>query len=271
MEQVEPAAPVAAEKPPLPFGIVSVIEPVPPLKERLRLTLVEPAAAFARHDAAWGWIGPWAIVALAGVLYGLIYLARVDVTALQAVAQERALDANPMARKAMNDPAAAEAVQTVQRFTAFATKVQLVAGPPFAGLAGILLAGGLMAAASALPFSGRKGRVEPMRALSLAAHCSLVNLVGIGAQAIGALSGNPMPDTSPANLVDPFTHPVAYAALGRLDPVTIYYYALVAAGLEGSLRLAPRVARGLAWGTFALVSLLSVAFTAAGAAMGGGA
>jgi hypothetical protein len=170
----------------------------------------------------------------------------------------------------MSDPAAAEAIGTVQRFTAFATKVQLVAGPPFSGLAGILLAGALMAGASALPFSGRKGRVDPMRALSVAAYCSTVNLIAHGAHAIGALTGNPMPDTSPANLVDPFTHPVLHTALGRLDPVTIYYYVLVAAGLEGSLRLAPRVSRGLAWGTFALVSLLSIGLAAAGAAMGGG-
>lgn len=244
--------------------------PVPPLGERVRGVLLDPRATFARHDAAWGWSGPFVLVALAGVLFGLVFMARVDITAVQRAASERAFEKMDAAtRRRMDDPKVKEIVETSQRFTAFGTKVWLVVGPPVSGLVGMLVAGGLCFGAAYVLRLRHVSAPRPdlMRAISLAAHVSLVNLIGLGAQTLGALTGNPGPTTSAAHLVDMFDHPVLAAGLGRVDPVVLLYYVVLAAGLERSLRFPRPLALGLAAGAYVGVSLLAVVVAAGSAAM----
>jgi hypothetical protein len=242
--------------------------PVPPLLERVRGVVLAPGPTFARHDAAWGWAGPFALVALAGVLFGLVFMARVDITAVQRAAAERAQDQLDAATKRrMDDPKVKEFFETSLRFTAFGTKVWLVVGPPVGGLVGLLGVGAACFAASSLLHRRHPTAPRPdlMRSISLAAHVSLVNLIGLGALTLGALTGNPQPTTSAANLADPFTSPVLATVLGRVDPVTVLYYVVLAAGLEGSLRFPRRLAVGLAAGTYLGVSALQL--LAAGASI----
>lgn len=253
--------------------------PVPPLTERVREVLLEPRAAFRRHDAAWGWTGPFVLVALAGLVQGLVYMARVDITAVQAAASERQMEQlDPAVRRRVeSDPKVKEMTETTQRFTAFASKVAVFVWPPVGGVGGLLLAGGLCFGAAQVLRLRRSDAPRPdlMRSISLAAHVSLVNLVGLAATTVGALSGNPMPYTSAANLVDPFAQPVVSAGLSRLDPVLLLYYGVLAAGLEGSLRFPRRLALAGAAGAYLLISLAVVGFTGAmtllGQMAGGGA
>lgn len=246
--------------------------PVPPLKARLLGVLLDPRALFARHDGSWGWLGPWLLVSLAGFLFGVVFLTRIDLDAQLRAESEAAFERMDAAtRRKLDDPKAQEAMAMVERFTAFAAKGALVAGPPVGNLVGMLVAGALLFGASRL--GGE--RPDLMRSISVAAHAQLVNLVGIGASALAVLTGNGHAMTSPANLVDKFAHPVAYAALTRLDPVTLLYYAVIAAALEASLRVPRRRAVALSFGTYLVLSLLWVALSALGAAMqtmgGGGA
>lgn len=247
--------------------VLDDLGPTPPLAERLRDVLLAPRETFARHDASWGWVGPWAIVALVGVLCGLLYLARFDVTELQRVATERSFEQLPAAqRKAMDDPKVAEVLETTRRFTAFGTKVFLVLGPPVIGIGGMLVTGGLLFGATLL-FRKRGARPDLMRAISVAAHAKVVSLIGLLAGALGTLTGNSMPQTSPAGLVDPFAHPVAAAALSQLDPVAIFHYMVLAAGLEASLRVPRRAAIGLTVGAYAAIAAASIGFQAVAVAL----
>lgn len=241
----------------------------PPLVERIRGVLVEPGATFGRHDPAWGWVGPWLVVALAGVLYGLVVLARIDVVAVQQAEAERAMEQlDPATRRRIeSDPKAQEVLATTQRFVAFFGKVGLIVGPPVTGLGGLLLGGMLCFAASTVAARRTPGAPRPdlTRCLSLAAHVSLVELVGLGALTVGVLSGNHAPSTSAVNLVDAVTRPVAAAALSRVDPVKALYWIVLAAGLHGSLGLPRRWAVGLAAGGYAVVSLGVVGLAGLGA------
>lgn len=244
--------------------------PVPPLVDRVRGVLLDPRATFARHDAAWGWVGPYALVAVAGVLFGLVYLARVDVAAFRQALRERAFEQlDPGTRRRMDDPQVKEILDKTGRMEVFGTKVWLVLGPPASGLGGVLVCGGLCFGAATLVHRRHPTAPRPdlMRSISLAAHVSLVNLVGLGAKTLGALAANPQPVTSAANLVDPFAHPVLATALGRIDPVVLLYYVVLAAALEGSLRFPRRLAVGLAGGAYALSSSLELAAAGASAAM----
>lgn len=240
------------------------VAPPPPLLERVEGALLDPRALFARHDAAWGWLLPWLLVAACGVLVGALWLVRTDVTALHAAQTERAFEQMPASkRKLLDDPKAAEAVATANKFVAFGTKVGAVLGPPLLGLTSIIGWGTFIFVAS-LAARGKGARPDFVCAISAAAHVQLVELVGLGARAVGVLGGNPLPATSPANLADPIVQPVAAAALGRLDPTHLLFYAALAAALEGAARLPRRLAvvgAAAAWG---LASLAAVG--AAGAA-----
>lgn len=247
--------------------VLDDLGPTPPLVERLRGVLLEPRETFARHDASWGWIGPWAVVALIGVVCGLLYLARFDVTELQRVAGERAFEQMPAAqRRALDDPKVVEMMETGRRFSAFATKLVLVVGPPIFGIGGMLITGGLLFGA-ALLCRKRGARPDLMRAISVAAHAKVVSLIGLFATGLGALTGNFMAQTSPANLVDPFVHPIAVAALSQLDPVAILHYAVLAAGLEASLRVPRAAAVRLTIAAYVALALASVGFQAVAVAI----
>src|SRR5688500_15882949 len=73
--------------------------PPPPIAERVWGVLTEPAGTCSRHDGSWGWAAPWLIVALAGILSGLVYMARVDITAVLNQQFERSMESMPAAQR----------------------------------------------------------------------------------------------------------------------------------------------------------------------------
>jgi hypothetical protein len=243
---------------------------VPPLVERLEGTLFAPFETLRRHDAAWGWVGPWLLVAVAGLLFGLVYLARIDVDAVRVAEQERAFDRMPAAtRRNMEQPEVQETMATFGKFMGFMTRTGLVLGPPILGLVGMVIAGGLIFAV-ALVHAKHGARVDLARSISLAAHVGLSNLVSTVACTVGALSGNPRPSASLAAFVDPFDRPVLAALLGRLEPSTVLYYVLLVAGLVGSIGLARQRALFVAAAAWSAGTLVTVAGASVAMSMGGG-
>lgn len=243
---------------------------VPPLLERVEGVLGAPFETLRRHDATWGWVGPWLVVALAGLLFGLVYLARVDVDAVRAAEQERAFDRMPAAtRRSMEQPEVQSTMETVGKFMGFMTRVGLVLGPPLLGLVGVVVAGGLVFVV-ALVHRKQGARADLARSISLASHVALANLVSTAACTVGALSGNPRPTAGLAALVDPFDRPALAALLGRLDPGTVLYYVLLVAGLVGSIQLPRRRALVVALAAWLAGTLFAVGAASAAMSMGGG-
>lgn len=245
--------------------------PVPPLAARVRAVLGAPWAAFARHDARWGWAAPWLVVAALGLVYGALALATVDFEAVTRATQERALDTAKLpveASAAASGPEVQEAQAMMVRFGTFMAKVKLLAAPPLGGLVSIVVFGVLAFAASRL-FAPPERRAEPIRAISMSAYAHLPQGLGYVALALAVLAGNPAPNTSPAALVDPFAHGVAATVLWRLDPTTLYGYALFAAGLEGTCGLARGRALAVALGLWAAVTAPFLLLALVGAAFGG--
>lgn len=255
------AAPTAPRDVPLEEEDLEVLlaGPPPPLGQRLRGVLLDPTQAFSRHDAGWGWVIPWALVAGAGVLFGLLTLGKVDLAARAAADFERGMEQMPLAQRKQleGNTEVKDMLETSQKFTAFLGKVALVAGPPLLGLVELVVFGGV-AFLAGLVLGPPRGAPELMRGISLAAWASLAELPGWAARAVAVLLGNPAPTTSPLHLVDPFTSPVLAAVLSRLDPVVAYYYLLLGLGLIGSFRLAPRRAWLVVGGLWALVSAQGV-------------
>lgn len=254
----------------------------PPLLERLRGVLLDPAATFARHDPGWGWLLPWLIVSAAGVLYGLLVLGVVDVGALARAGFEREASERSTAPAGDEEDdrqddaeAARKPVQltTGQKLRLFGRKLSLVAGPPLFGLVGLVFAGGF-AWLAAVALGPRGQHRELLRGVSIAAWAGLADLGGYALRVPAVLLGNPDPETNPAHVVDAFESPLLAAALGRFDPVLAWYYALFALGLAGSYRLAGARAAAAALGLWILASLphLGIGLLAKlGQTMGGGA
>jgi len=240
--------------------------PLPPFKARAVGVLAAPLRTFGRHHAGWGWALPWLVVALAGVVYGALHLGLVDVGALAEQEFERALEEMPASqREALGD-----ALETSRRWGVFQAKVGLIGGPPLSTLLGVLFAGGLVFAISVVLGDGK---ADLMRSISVAAYASLVNVVGYGALAVGVLLGNPAPQTSLKHLVDPLQAPATAALLSRLDPIVLYYYVVLAAGLTASCGLRRRRAVAVAAGLYGLASLALIgmgALQAVSQGMGGG-
>lgn len=245
-------------------------EPPKTFPQRAEAILIAPWRGFALHQPEWGWAKAWMLVSILGIVFGLTYAARVDLVAVIKTEKEYALDNMPAKqREALaKSEDQAEMMEKVFRFQAFFRKVWLFAGPPLAGLAGIVFLGGLIWLVS------WKWASEPpdlLRCLSVAAFTSLASGLQYVALALAALVAAPTyPSTSPAALVDPFAQPVLYAGLSRLDPFIVVYYVLLAAGLEASCRLSRRRAIGVAVIVFGLATLAALGSGAASAARMGG-
>lgn len=232
--------------------------PAPAVLDVLRA----PFGALAGVRAEHGWARPWLIVAVAGVLYGVLYLARFDLAAIQAAQSARGLDRLPAAqRKELERPEVKEIMEKAARATALGTKAWLVLGPPVAGLARIGFTAAFVLAICAL-LRGRGAIVEPRLAAAVAAHAGLVDLVGLAARAVAAAAGQYAPLTSLGNLADPADQPVAFAALACVDPVALCGWLAVAGGLAGACRVPRRMALALAACGWAAVSALAVAMGA---------
>lgn len=224
--------------------------------QQVQGVLFSPWIAFAQHDESWGWGRAWLLTATVGVLFGFLYLARIDVVAVLKEQQEVVLDRMPAAkRKALENPQGdgAETMEKLFRFQAFMAKVGLVAGPPLIGLVGMLFVGGFIYLATKL-----FGPDPPdlMRCLSIAAFAGLVGALEYGAMSIGVLGGNPEPITSLGAFVGKLEDPVLHTALSRVNPFTVFYYVVLVAGLEASCGLSRRKACGVACGLFALGTVI---------------
>ena len=219
--------------------------------------LLAPFQTFRHHDPAWGWGQAWGLVAVAGILVGVLALVRVDHDKVGAWVWERT-KANMSATqlKQMENPDVEEATAKMRRVQAFGTKLSSVLGPPLLGLMGLVFgAGFLYLVAQVLG----KEPPDPVRCLSVAAFLSLANLIDLCGSSVGVLLSNGLPRPDLSALADPFTQPLLAAALGRLSPGLIAYYVLLTAALEGSLGLTRKRALAVAGGTFLVVSLLLIA------------
>lgn len=240
------------------------------LLQQAEAILTAPWRGFGMHQPDWGWGRVWVVVSLAGVLFGLVYVARVDLVAVIKAEKEYVLDNMPAAKRAemAKSEEKTEQMEKLFRFQAFFRKVWLFAGPPLAGLAGVVLMGGL------IWFVTWRLSSEPpdlLRSLSVAAFASLANALQYAALGLAVLVAAPAyPSTSPAVLTDPFVQPLAYAGLSRLDPFLMVYYVLLAAGLEASCRLSRRRAILVAVFLYGLATLAALGSGAASAAQMGG-
>jgi len=218
--------------------------------------LLAPYQTFRHHDPAWGWGQAWGLVAVAGILVGIMGLLRVDHDKVGDWVWERT-KANMSATqlKQMENPDVEEATAKMRRVQAFLGKLGSVLGPPLLGLIGLVFgAAFLYLVAQVL---GNEPP-DPVRCLSVAAFVSLANLIDLCGSGVGVLLSNGLPRPNLSALADPFTQPLLSAALGRLSPGLVAYYVLLAAGLEGSLGLSRKRALAVAGGTFLIVSLLLI-------------
>jgi hypothetical protein len=241
---------------------------VPPLKERLLGVLLEPIETFRRLESGWGLAGPILLVAAAGLLAGVLYLALVDVTALSRAQTAYSTELLPEQTRRMMQQAQGgnSGDVTAGRGGAFMLKVGLFAGPTVGTILSVVL-GGLLLFGVAFVAGGKR---DLLQAMVVAAHAKLVTLVGTGAFAIGTLLGNPQAQTSPVNLVDLFAHPTLAGILGGLDPISIWHTALLSIGLAVSLGVAR--SRAIAFGVtiYAIPWLLGIAATLVFSALMGG-
>jgi hypothetical protein len=229
---------------------------------RVWATLLTPFQAFRHHDPTWGWWQPWLLVAVIGVTAGGISLAKVDHEDWQEKQWQRLLDQMPPAkRKQMEKPEVAEGMAKFRRFQTFLTKASKVAGPPLVGLLGLVFAAFWLFLAAR--FVGPEP-AELARCMSIAAYCSLANLIAYAGEAWGSLQGNPQASSSLAALSDPLEQPVLAAALSRVDPAVWAYYLFFAAGLAGSCRLSKGRALGVTFTLFVLSSLALVGLAGLG-------
>lgn len=231
--------------------------------DRVFGVLLAPFQAFSGHDASWGWGKPWAIVAFAGLVVGVIFLARIDADAFQHWAWEKSqANMSKEQRAQLEQPEVAEMMAKGRRVQSFLMKAGALAGPPLIGLVGILFAGfWLYLVANFLA----KEPPDPMRCFSVAAYASLANLVDLAGAGAGVLMANPMPRPNLSALVsDPMTQPLLSASLERIGPGLFLYYLLLTAGLERSLGLTRRRAVLVTVGVYLLVSLLAISMGALG-------
>ncbi|MBL4849915.1 MAG: YIP1 family protein, partial [Planctomycetes bacterium] len=226
--------------------------------ERIWGVLLAPFQTFRHHDPAWGWGQAWGLVAVAGILVGVIGLVQTDHDRFQEWQWQRVLAAmKPAQRKQVESPQAAEMIAKSQRFQAFFTKIGSVLGPPLLGLIGLVIAAGFLFLVGQIL---GKEPPDPMRCLSIAAFASLANLIDLAGAGVGAALASPLSRPDLSALVDPFKQPILLTALSRIGPGVLLYYLLLAAGLEGSMGLSRKRAVAVAAVTFLGTSAVLIGF-----------
>ncbi|MDC3378969.1 YIP1 family protein [Planctomycetota bacterium] len=241
-------------------------DPPPNFVGRVVGILTAPFRTFQHHEAGWGWAAPWILVTLVGVAFGILYLSSVDVGALAEAEFERAIAEMPKAQR--DNPQMQEGLEMGRKWGVFMAKTGGIMGPPLGCLLDVLIMGGLIFVAC-LVLRGPKTRVELMRCISVTAYCELVYLLYYGGKALAVLFGSEYPDTSLRMLADMHTQQVAAAVFSRIDPILIYYYVVLAAGLNASCKLSRAKSWLVSFGLYGLVTVLAVGAAAAGAAMSG--
>jgi hypothetical protein len=136
----------------------------------------------------------------------------------------------------------------------------LFVGPTLGALFGGLLVGGVIFGLSS--FLG--GRKDFLRAFTAAMHASLVGLVRDVATFVGFLSGNPIPQTSPANLAG--MKGFGAWALSVLDPIYWWWVVVLFYALHLSMGVERRKALRATVVLSALPFLFGLLATAAGQA-----
>lgn len=252
----EPAAPDLEQSPTPP--------PPPPLGERLVAVLVTPWEAFGQLHGGWGWAAPWVIVSCLGILAGIANVANGQFTVVVERQMQRQMAAKQAELEAQGIELPEEALDFQRKLGIFSVKIGSVVGPPLTGLWGLLIFATL--AFVAILVCGDPRRTELMRSVSLVAWCGLAQGVGYVAQTLASIGGSPAPTTNLSYLVDAVERPLAAAALGRLDPVTLYFYGLFALGLHRAGGVPLRVSALFAGGCYLGLSLLQLGL---GALQGG--
>jgi hypothetical protein len=221
---------------------------IPTVRQRILGVLLMPRETFAAIDGRAGWLVPWAIGAAGGLVVALTALARgVDFGAI--VRQQMA---------EQNAAAPPEAAEFAVRIANVGAHIMLFLWPTLIALFFGLVVGGVIFGLSS--FLG--GRKDFLRAFTAAMHASLVGLVRDVAAFVGFLSGNPVPQTSPANLAG--MKGFAAWALSIVDP--IYWWWVVV--LFYALHLTMGVERKKALQATAVLSALPLLFGLLATAVG---
>lgn len=259
----EPAA-APAEEAPREADDVPSLPPIPPLLERLLGVLVAPWRFLGLHHGGWGWAAPWLVVSCLGILAGVATVANGQLGPLVEHQMERQLASKRAELEAKGIEIPPEAQEFQVKLGVFAAKIGSVVGPPLGSL-WTMLVFGCVVFLGALVF-GDPQRAGVMRSISLAAWCGLAQGVGYVAQTLASIAGSPAPATSLLHVVDQVEHPLVATLLSRLDPITLYYYGLLALGMHRSCGLTARASGSYVGGCFAVISLLQLAL----ARLGGG-
>ncbi len=202
---------------------------VPPIARRVLGVFVEPVATFRALDPGWGILGPWLVIAFAGLLYAGFHFAFGDAKLLASA--QWAYVQTQYSGQERRMLAQTEQTVDVGKWGAFSTNLGLLLGPTVGSILAIVLMGIILFGASA----ALGGKKDLLRAIVVAAHAKLVAVAGYAVCSFALVLGNPSPATSLANVADEVAKPVLCAALKILDPIALWHTVLLAIGLTVAL------------------------------------
>jgi hypothetical protein len=220
---------VGDEKAAEPTPVDILEHDAPPLKERALGILTEPVKTFSKLEPAWGLLGPWAAVAVAGILYAIVAMAQVDFAGLadKRAAYELTLLSDQQRR------AVAQVEQTLNpgKLGSVMARLGLVLGPTVGTILAIVVVGLLLFGAAAL-LGGKK---DLLRSIVVAAHAKLIAVLSYAILLVALVLGNPAPTTSLKNAVDEAAQPLQAAILSIFDPIALWHTLLLGIGLAVAL------------------------------------
>ncbi|HZU96296.1 MAG TPA: YIP1 family protein [Planctomycetota bacterium] len=204
---------------------------VPPIGRRILGILLDPIETFRALDASWGILGPWLAIAAAGLLYSVIFTARVDATAIMKVRldYQNSLLPDQVRRQA----AQVEESMHMDKFGALMAAAGNYGGAVLGSILRIVIVGVIIFWAAWF-FGGRGGI---LKAIVVSAHAKLVMIASYAVLSLALLLGNPLPDTSLKNVADEVKSPLQAAFLDIFDPMAMWHTALVACGLVVALQV----------------------------------
>ncbi len=204
---------------------------VPPIWRRFLGILLQPIETFESLDASWGILGPWLAIAAAGLLYSVIFSAKVDATALTKTRldYQNSLLPDQVRRQA----AQVEETMHMDKAGALMAAAYNYGGATLGSILRIVIVGVLIFWAAW--FLGGRGGV--LKAIVVSAHAKLIAVASYAILSLALLLGNPFPDTSLKNVADEVKSPFQAALLDLVDPMAIWHTALVACGLVVALQV----------------------------------
>lgn len=183
---------------------------IPNLRQRILGVILLPRETFSALDERAGWLVPWAIGAVAGVFVAIVALIRgVD---FGAIVRQQMLEQGNMPPEMMEFPVRAANVTA---------HIMMFVAPTIGALLGGLVVGGVIFGLS----WALGGRRDFLRAFTAAMHAGLIWLLRDVAVLVGFLSGNPIPQTSPANFAK--LQGFGALALSLFDPIYWWWVVLL--------------------------------------------